>query len=168
MESNEIVQLRTITSDGSMKVYEGEQRHSQKAGEKKEEIVLCEADIKEVKMETCYKEVCTPLGCVEVPYPCLHERTCTYELKLTYYYPGDFENEVKKCLNEAAVVGAVAALPFLAVGEFTSALKAGTEAFIPAFEACLSDDIEKQVTLEFGVARKPKESGGKPCEWKRV
>ncbi|AZV66483.1 hypothetical protein DT426_12680 [Bacillus cereus] len=168
MQSNEIIQARVVNSDGGMDVYEYEETYTPDEGTVEGEIVLCEADIKEVKMDICYTEKCTPLGCVEIPYPCAYERVCTHQLKLTYYYPEEVEEEVKTCINQAAVAGGIAALPFLLAGEFTSAIAAGKAAFIPAFEACLSDEIERQVVVEFSIGRKPKEDGGKDCEWNRV
>lgn len=169
MISEEILEVRSLDENGNLIRYTppeppGNFPESTIRGEK----VLCDADVRQVKTEICYSTVCPPLGCIDLPYPCIFSRVCTYELVLVYYYPSDYEDEIKRCIGIAAIVGAAAALPYILVGNYSAALEAGSTSFTEAFKSCISEEIYEQVNLNFNLRRRPKESGGEACEWRRA
>lgn len=64
----------------------------------------------EPKCKTCYKEVCTPLGCTRVPYPCCGVDNKEFSVYGGFTYPevpGDQQAIIYECGLEGIAAGSV-------------------------------------------------------------
>jgi hypothetical protein len=134
--------------------------------------------------KTCYKRVCTPFGCTNVPYPCVGMKTKVVEIYSVVRYPDEATPQQKAAIVACAATSVKAALAACTaayaattastagvggiIGGVAACIKSGEVAGRTAFDECKRKSLPHNIARRTGWSIEQKKYNRGPEEFDRI